>query len=113
MRDRGTTYWPNGAGRDTYIYNNNGGFCKMKEPRPQFHPGSIIDSQFAAAQRRKDKFPHLHSRPVNYIEDGSGRDSYIITGNGGLQRHSGKGKEYREAFKDSLRGWERNDWYLI
>ena len=25
-------YNPNGAGRDSYIYGNNGGFCPAKEP---------------------------------------------------------------------------------
>ena len=25
-------YSPNGAGRDSYIYGNNGGFCPSKEP---------------------------------------------------------------------------------
>jgi hypothetical protein len=25
-------YGGNGTGRDTYIYNNNGGFCPFKEP---------------------------------------------------------------------------------
>lgn len=84
MRDRGIIYQPNGGGRDTYIYNDNGGFAKIKEPRPQFHPGTMMDSQLAAAQRRRDKFPHIHSRPVNYNQDGTGRDTYIITGNGGL-----------------------------
>ena len=27
-----THYKINGTGRDTYIYNQNGGFCKMYEP---------------------------------------------------------------------------------
>ena len=30
MRDRGIIYQPNGTGRDTYCYNDNGGFAKMK-----------------------------------------------------------------------------------
>tara|TARA_B110000503_G_C7052609_1_gene373006 strand:+ start:153 stop:341 length:189 start_codon:yes stop_codon:yes gene_type:complete len=29
MRDRGIIYKPNGTGRDTYIYNDDGGFNKM------------------------------------------------------------------------------------
>jgi hypothetical protein len=42
MRDRGIIYQPNGGGRDTYIYNDDGGFNKMKEPRNQFHPGGFL-----------------------------------------------------------------------
>lgn len=41
MRDVGIKYKTNGTGRDTYIYNDNGGFNQMKNVRPQFHPGSI------------------------------------------------------------------------
>jgi hypothetical protein len=33
MRDRGIIYKTNGTGRDTYIYNDNGGFNKMYAPR--------------------------------------------------------------------------------
>ena len=32
--DKGIIYQPNGTGRDTYIYNDDGGFAKMKEARP-------------------------------------------------------------------------------
>ena len=41
MRDRGIIYNPNGTGRDTYIYNDDGGFNAMKLPRNQFKPGTI------------------------------------------------------------------------
>lgn len=33
MRDRGIIYKTNGGGRDTYIFNDAGGFNKMYEPR--------------------------------------------------------------------------------
>ena len=42
MRDRGVIYHTNGGGRDTYIYNDDGGFNRMKEPRAQFHPGTLL-----------------------------------------------------------------------
>ena len=68
MRDRGIIYQPNGGGRDTYIYNDNGGFAKMKEVRKQAKPGTLsYDNRLAAALHKKEKFPHLHSRPVNYV----------------------------------------------
>ncbi len=34
MRDRGIIYYPDASGRDTYIYNDDGGFNKIKEVRP-------------------------------------------------------------------------------
>lgn len=109
MRDRGIIYQPNGGGRDTYIYNDNGGFAKMKEPRQQFHPATLIDN---SNPQKRDKFPYLHSRPVNYPQDGTGRDTYIINGNGGLQLSPGPKKEFRHAFRDSLRDYQRNPFYL-
>lgn len=42
MRDRGIIYQTNGSGRDTYIFNDDGGFNRMKEPRSQFHPGTLL-----------------------------------------------------------------------
>jgi len=59
----------------------------------------------------REKFPHIHSKPIRYNQDGSGRDTYIIAGNGGLD-HSLPLKEFRNAFKDSLRGYTKNEFYL-
>jgi hypothetical protein len=42
MRDRGIKYHTNGGGRDTYIFNDNGGFDSMKQARGQFHPASFL-----------------------------------------------------------------------
>ena len=42
MRDRGIIYYPDASGRDTYIYNDDGGFNKIKEVRPQHHPGTMF-----------------------------------------------------------------------
>lgn len=42
MRDRGIIYQTNGSGRDTYIFNDDGGFNFMKNNRNQFHPGTLI-----------------------------------------------------------------------
>lgn len=64
MRDRGIIYQPNGTGRDTYIYNDDGGFNKMKEPRSQFHPGTFLPGKDHFAKYSTDKRPHLHSKPI-------------------------------------------------
>ena len=42
MRDRGIIYQPDCTGRETYVYNDDGGFNKMKEPRAQFHPATLL-----------------------------------------------------------------------
>ena len=37
-------YQLNGGGRDLYIYNNNGGFCSMKEPINYPKPGRMLSN---------------------------------------------------------------------
>ena len=58
--DRGIIYQPNGVGRDTYIYNDDGGFAKAKEPRSQFHPAKMLPG----LDRKKYMSPHIHSKPI-------------------------------------------------
>ncbi|CDW76582.1 UNKNOWN [Stylonychia lemnae] len=108
IQDRGIIYKTNGTGRDTYIFNDNGGFSLQYQPNSYDKPGTFLPN---VLKRQNEKSPVIHSRAVNYRHDGSGRDSYIITGNGGYQ-NSGKHSEFREAFKQSLRSYERNDFYL-
>jgi hypothetical protein len=64
MRDRGIIYQPNGGGRDTYIYNDDGGFNKMKEARAQFHPGGFLPGQEHLWKHAAEKRPYLHSKPI-------------------------------------------------
>jgi len=64
MRDRGIIYQPNGTGRDTYIYNDDGGFNRMKEPRSQFHGGGFLPSGQHEKYFQKEKHPYLHSKPI-------------------------------------------------
>ena len=82
--DRGTIYQPNGSGRDTYIYNDDGCFMKMKEPRAQFHPASVLPGLDHKKYFSKYKSPNIHSKAVSYYQDGSGRDYYIKVNNGGM-----------------------------
>ena len=106
QRDRGIIYQPNGTGRDTYIYNDDGGFTKMKEPRPQFHPGTLLLPNVEHKQRyEKYKKPAIHSKPIQYQSDGTGRDSYVKTTNGGLSLPNQRMREYRQAFRSSLRAY--------
>lgn len=64
MRDRGIIYKPNGTGRDTYIYNDDGGFNKMYEPRNQFHPGGFLPGLDHKKFHAKEKHPYIHSKPI-------------------------------------------------
>ena len=65
QRDRGIIYHPDGSGRDTYVYNDDGGFAKMKEPRPQFHPGTLLLPNLEHKKfYERFKKPRIHSKPV-------------------------------------------------
>ena len=46
-------YQLNGGGRDTYIFNNNGGFCQMKETTKYGRPGNMLHKN----NRSKERFP--------------------------------------------------------
>ncbi len=90
-------YFPDGSGRDSYINNNSGGFSR-------FFPSKVIPPHFEIIR------PPLTGRGIHrdlsktswtfkYKSDGSGRDSYVLHGSGGLQN------EYLEpkVFKETLR----------
>ena len=115
MRDRGTTYHADGSGRDTYVEMDNGGFKKMYEA---IHYGGIVGKgpgTFANKYLHRHKanpMPEMHCKPFKYPTDGSGRDYYIKSNDGGLTNHSGKQKYYVDAFKASLRSDPRNRDYL-
>jgi hypothetical protein len=74
-------YGGNGSGRDTYIYNNNGGFCPFKEPTKIEDLGTFYFSK----QRPQDSMPSIHSKGVSYVNNGGGRDTYISYCAGGLR----------------------------
>jgi hypothetical protein len=40
-------YTGNGSGRDTYIYNNNGGFCPFKQPTKIEELGTALSNSFS------------------------------------------------------------------
>ena len=74
-------YSPNGAGRDSYIYAHNGGFCPEKKPCKIEDLGTF---QFLK-QMPKQNLAYIHSKPVVYVNNGGGRDTYISNSSGGLR----------------------------
>lgn len=107
QRDRGIIYQPDGSGRDTYVYNDDGGFNKMKEPRAQFHPATLLLPNLDHKKKyERFKKPYIHSKPVQYKCDGTGRDTYVRVTNGGLNMQTQRVREYRQAFRNSLRGYQ-------
>ena len=79
-------YSPNGEGRDSYIYVNNGGVERNKYPYTFNEESRITRNSFSPGS------PRLDAKPLRYKSDGTGRDTYIGTNHGGLfssyQKHS-------------------------
>lgn len=71
-------YNPNGEGRDTYIYVNNGGVERNTYPYQFKEESRVVRRNFVAGS------PRLDSKPLKYKHDGSGRDTYIGHNHGGL-----------------------------
>mmetsp|Transcript_24187 Transcript_24187/g.27404 ORF Transcript_24187/g.27404 Transcript_24187/m.27404 type:complete len:185 (-) Transcript_24187:395-949(-) len=103
MTAKTTFYASNGSGRDSYIWNNNGGICKTGQ---SFNP--LECGSFRTVQKRytRDQHPSIHSKSVHYHSDGTGRDSYIGIHSGGFHRPHTAG-EYKRTFYNTLRHYER------
>ena len=83
-------YQTDGTGRDTYIANNNGGFTSAHAVGSVNKPGTFYVAQSRPLSRQQKQFQTLPGRkmsdvcPVKYQLDGSGRDTYIYSNNGGF-----------------------------
>lgn len=106
----GMKYNINGGGRDTYIYQDNGGFRTRYEPRTQDKPGNFLPT----VNRQPDaaiKFSNVkeQAKSIRYKTDGTGRDSYVNIGDGGFTNpYKVVALDPRIAFRRSLRGYEQD-----
>lgn len=75
---RNSHYNPNGEGRDTYIFVNNGGVERNKYPFSFKEESRITRRSFSPGS------PRLDAKPLKYKPDGTGRDTYIGINHGGL-----------------------------
>ena len=72
-------YQNDGSGRDTYISNDNGGFQK-----PRHITGKPINDLSKNSLYQRDPHHEITGKHINYLQDGTGRDSYIFMSNGGF-----------------------------
>ena len=95
-------YNPNGTGRDSYIHSNHGGLSVMKENNTQPDCGAMDSREY----HLQASSPFIHSKPVHYSTNGTGRDTYISWSSGGLysQDSPGSGKG---TFYNTLRRYDR------
>ena len=75
-RSPGRHYNANGGGRDSYIFNNNGGFSVPNTNSYQAPLGSM--NRGGRPYKYHSPKRQIEGRPIHYINDGTGRDTYII-----------------------------------
>ena len=83
-------YNNDGHGRDSYIKLNNGGFY----PEARTHGYHKMGTFVLQKQRAQQPLARIHSKPLYYKSNGSGRDGYIGIDSGGLINPFAKGTFY-------------------
>ena len=113
--DADLRYKINGGGRDTYIFADNGGLSmSMHLPRAQEKSGGFLPNVNRSPDAAK-KFASAYAKAksIRYKTDGTGRDSYCTSGDGGFTNPmSVVAMDPRVAFKKSLRGYTQDSSYL-
>eukprot|EP00347_Sterkiella_histriomuscorum_P021970 403332137 len=95
-------YSGDGTGRDTYVYNNNGGFCPSAMPTKIEELGTF----YFQKQRATNTLPTIHSKGVQYVNNGGGRDTYISNSSGGL-RTMYSPAQFKNTFYNNLRVYDK------
>ncbi|CAG9325420.1 unnamed protein product [Blepharisma stoltei] len=88
-------YRTNGTGRDTYIAYDNGGVFQSTSKYPNSQTGKYWI-------RPKSSYSRPSAKSLRYSSDGSGRDSYVKYGDGGLHAASTP-RDSLSTFRESLR----------
>jgi len=71
-------YKTNGSGRDMYIFANNGGFSVYDQKVVFDKPGTLQTEKGPTTSPFVRYIPSIDLvKPKMYIQDGSGRDTYI------------------------------------
>jgi hypothetical protein len=77
-------YKNNGTGRDSYISDNNGGFSVSNTKLRTIQHGSLHTHTDRRSVSPKGASVNDTMRPIHYNTNGTGRDTYISTNNGGF-----------------------------
>ena len=94
-------YNPNGSGRDGYIHSTHGGLAAGTQRNVQPEKGNMNSTSIHIHTIS----PVIHSKPVHYNSNGTGRDSYISRSSGGLYSEYVPGSS-KNRFYTSLRKYE-------
>lgn len=110
-------YKTNHGGRDSYIQDSNGGFTISNVIVPSHQTTAMLPSLHTARQTSVSPrgAPAVDTqRPIHYKGNGTGRDTYIQSNNGGFTTHldGGVAADARIVFKKNLRSYEPDATYL-
>ena len=83
-------YVTNGGGRDSYIHSNHGGFSTYHKGSIFEKPGTMRQAKYVA---NRNRLSPTKSKPYHYVQDGGGRDTYILDNHGGFLSSSRPGKQ--------------------
>ena len=92
-----STYWGDGTGKDSYIVMANGGFNETRKYQGQQYNGWKTSTYGSAPYVA----PHKEATAVDYVPDGSGRDTYIIRAYGMKRNYRSNYKNYERSLRDN------------
>ncbi|CDW73265.1 UNKNOWN [Stylonychia lemnae] len=105
-------YFGDGSGRDKYVIFENGGLChqksRMHEQSSHMLPNNQAPLASASTLRMSQSNKHIPTH--KYHPDGTGRDMFVVTNNGG-QFRGFKEQDYH-FFDKQLRGYQKSKKWL-
>ena len=99
-------YHINGTGRDTYIQSNNGGFSQHHKGSVFPQPGTFRQSVYKS-NIHHNKYAPTEGKKAHYIQNGGGRDSYILMNHGGFTSPN-LGRSSNNTFYTQLRSYNHS-----
>jgi hypothetical protein len=101
-------YRSDGTGRDTYICEHNGGLLTQDRIHKLGQFKAPRERNFTFSQTKYGKHPHEYNRGgvnkfVHYVSDGSGRDFYVASTEGGNSNPHRWRNQTEHYFRNSLR----------
>ena len=98
-------YSNDGTGRDSYIYGNNGGNTAYTLPSIQNKPSSLMMKRHFSKRTNQA----VQGKAPRYVQNGTGRDSYISHNDGGFSSPHSFTKKLGQGsqFQNELRSYQK------
>ena len=100
-------YRPDGSGRDSYIKDENGGFLGKDLIHAMRNRPSMSNERMRFGKPNRTKMDAPDNKFTHYVSDGSGRDFYVTTNEGGNVTVPRWRDKVDFKFKSSLREYNK------